>query len=182
MAVVHLQQLLATLRVSLDEQVLSQHIPSSPMIVGEELANQVHGYVKLHKLGYYPALEYFQTQGGVDADLLEAAESIAWILTKLIREEVQRKLRPVFSSVRFQAVQTQAFIMPPVRYGSANAVYDLARHYAPNSVKLDLLLSIIRRQQVKEGMEAFVRRALQHWLVDSFESVAVSSVVSLDAG
>lgn len=179
MAEVRLNRYLATVRVRLSEEVVLQHSPSSPEVIGNELVQQVHEYVKTHQLGYYPALEFFEQQGGLDPDLIDATESMSWLVCRLVRNEFQTRLRQVFSSVKFQTVQTIAYTMPAVRFGSANALHDLAQHYTPLSVKLEIVLSMINKRQHDEGVENFIRNALQHWLDESFESISVSSVVEV---
>ena len=119
-------------------------------------------------LGYYPALDFFAInhagQGGIDPDLIDAAESISWLLCRLVRQEMQTRLRQVFSQLRFQSVQTMAYTMPPVRYGANNALHDLALHYTPLNVKLDCELSMISKNQPADGVEAFISNVLQQWL------------------
>jgi len=183
MAEVRLKQYLATVRVKLAEEVVLQHSPSSPVVIGGELARQIHEYVVEHKMGYYPALDYFASeitgQTGLDPDLIDATESMSWLVCRLVRNEFQSKLRQVFSSVKFQTVQTIAYTMPAVRFGTANALHDLALHYTPLSVKLELILSRVSKGRGDEGIEDFIHNAIQRWLKDSFESVDVSSVVEI---
>lgn len=184
MAEVRLNQYLATVRVRLSEDIVLQHSPSSPLIIGHELAEQIHDYVKKQQMGYYPALDYFMLDevkqaGALDPDLLDAAESMSWLVCRLVCNEIQSRLRQVFSSVKFQTVQTIAYTMPAVRFGAANALHDLALHYTPLNVKLELVLSMISKRETDEGFEPFIRRALHRWLQDSFESIDVSSVVEV---
>ena len=185
MAEVRLKQYFATVRVRLAEEAMLQHSPSSAVVIGTELAEQVHEYAKQNQLGYYPALAFFEMEnaegrGWLDPDLIEAADSMSWLLCRLVRAEVQTHLSQVFSSVKFQAIQTMAYNMPAVRYGSRNALHDLALHYMPLSVKLDLELSIISKHQLTDGAEEFVADTLARLLGDSFELVEVSSVVKIE--
>ena len=70
-------------------------------VVAKALAKQVADYEKEQHLGYYPALEYFQQSSeAVDTGLLDAADNMAWLSTRLVREEVRKRLRPIFSSLR----------------------------------------------------------------------------------
>lgn len=179
MSEVRLKQYLATVRVRLAEDVLLQHSPSSAEIVGNELTQQIHDYVQRHKLGYYPALDFFEQHGDIDYDLLQTAENMSWLLCRLVRQEFQSKLRQVFSQVQFQSVQTLAYTMPPVRYGNANALHDLSLHYTPLSVKLELVLTMISKNS-SVSAEDFIKNALHRWLKDSFEMIEISSVVAVN--
>lgn len=185
MSEVSLKRYLATVNVRLSEEALLQHSPSSALVVGNELTEQIHEYVKDHQMGYYPALDFFamltsEGQGGLDLDLIKTAESLSWLLCRLVRNEFQTRLRQVFSSVKFQSVQTIAYTMPPVRYGANNALHDLLLHYTPLSVKLNIELSMISKQQSGEGVEMFVAKRLHGLLNDSFELIEVSNVVKID--
>jgi hypothetical protein len=171
----HFNRVHLTLRVTIDDEVLGQHSVASPEIVGGELASQVMEYSREHDLGYYPALDYFRTQGGIDSELLEAAESIGWLACNLAREEVTRKTRPVFSSVSFLAVQSLAFTMPTVRPGQPNALTLLAEHYSPNGVKLEMEVSLIQKRPADEGIERFSRQVVSRWLKPSFKTLEVSA-------
>ncbi|MDH5425067.1 MAG: hypothetical protein OEY29_08750 [Gammaproteobacteria bacterium] len=184
MAEVRLRRYLLTLRVRLAEELVLQHSASSPVVIGHELAAQIHDVVKQQQMGYYPPLEFFYGRhfaghSGLDPELMEAADGISWLLCRLVRNELQSKLRQVFSSVKFQSVQTMAYTMPPVRYGANNALYDLAQHYTPLSVKLEIMLSMISKNQPAEGAEAFISNTTHRWLKDSFESIEVSSVTEV---
>jgi len=182
MAEIRLKQYLVTLRVTLDEEVLLQHSPSSAQVIGNELASQIHEHVKQQQMGYYPALSYFSddpAQTALDPDLIDATESVSWLVCRLVRNECQTRLRQIFSSVRFQTVQTIAYTMPAVRFGGNNALHNLALHYTPLSVKLDLELSVISKHLPADGVELFISNTLHRLLKDSFESVEVSAVLAV---
>lgn len=186
MTEVRLKQYFATVKVRLAEEAMLQHSPSSAVVIGAELSEQVHDYVKQRSLGYYPALAFFEMEntegrGWIDPDLLETTESMSWLLCRLVRSEVQNRLKQVFSNVKFQAIQTMAYNMPAVRYNANNALHELALHYTPLSVKLNLELSMISKQPLSEGIEDFVANTLNRLLGDSFELVEVSSVVKIES-
>ncbi|MDH5394334.1 MAG: hypothetical protein OEY11_14195 [Gammaproteobacteria bacterium] len=180
MTEVRLNQYLATVRVRLAEEVLLQHSASSAVVIGNALAEQIDDFVRSQQMGYYPALDYFSQHSALDPDLIDAADSVSWLLCRLVRNEFQSRLRHVFSSLRFQAVQTIAYTMPAVRYGKINALHDLALHYTPLSVKLDIVLSLINKHDLTEGLDEFIQNTLHQCLKDSFESIEVSSVLRLD--
>lgn len=168
-------------KVVLDTACLEDHAVASADIVGAELARQVADYSSRNKLGYYPALEFFQQRDdAIDRDLLEAVDSLAWLATRLVREEVRKRLRPLFASMRFDAVQNLAFTMPAVRPGQPNALHRLTEHYTPNVVKLDLTASIMTRFDTPQDMKGHSSHQVYRWLKDSFESVEVTSCRQLD--
>jgi hypothetical protein len=174
MAGVYHHKVFISLRVEMLPDVWEGHMAASPVVVGENLAELVDSYTREHRLGYYPALEFFRDQGLIDKDLLEAADGIAWLMAKMAREEIRKRLRAAFSSVSFETVQTIAFTMPPVRPGQANALHDLTRHFTPNALKIDLIVNLIRRNSETEGLARFARQALTRWIEDSFARVEVS--------
>lgn len=171
----HFNRVHLTIRASIEEAVLSQHSAAAPEIVGGELATQIMDYAREHRLGYYPALDFFHQQGGIDQELLDAAESIGWLACNLAKEEVRRKTRQVFSSLSFQAVQSLAYTMPSIRPGQPNAFNLLSEHYSPNGVKLEMDVSLIQKRPADESIERFSRQVVSRWLKSSFKTLEVSA-------
>lgn len=176
----HLNQAALTLEVQLPEQIFARHLPASPYVVGTALAEQVLDYAQRERLGYFPALDFFrELAGAVDGELLEAADHIAWFACTQARGEVQRKLRPVFSSLSVQSIQSLAFTMPGVRPSQPNARRDLARHYTPDSAKLVLLVSAFQKTAQEEAMAKWASHLAYRWLKDSFARVEVTSAQAI---
>lgn len=177
----HLNRAALTLVVQLPEHVFARHLPASPYVVGAALADQVLAYVQQERLGYFPALDVFREHiGAVDGELLEAADHIAWFACTQARGEVQRKLRPVFSSLSVQSVQSMAFTMPGVRPNQPNFRGELARHYTPDSAKLVLLVNAFQKSAQDQVMAKWASHLAHRWLKDSFARVEVTSAQALD--
>lgn len=177
----HFDRVLVGVLVKVSRHTTEQHLPSSPERVGEELAQAIDAYVRANATGYYPALEYFRKVDGVDPDLIDTAEQMAWLISKLVREEIQKKLRPIFSSVQFQSIQTHAFSLPSIRPNQRDAVTLLARHYSPDTIKLELMLTLMRKDADTKDLKAevYARKMIYRWLRDSFESVEVTASSAL---
>jgi hypothetical protein len=173
-------QISLILRLTVPEEILQGHLESSPTKVGEELARIIDQYCREHKLGYYPAIEFFRQVPEIDKGLIENAEQIAWIVSKVAREEVQSRLRPIFSSVKFQSVQTEAFAMPPVRPNHPSAHEQLVNHYTPDTVRLELLVSMLRKDNDQRGdaAETYARKMIYRWLKGIFENIEVTASAS----
>lgn len=165
-----------SLRLRIHPNTFERFLPASPVRVGEELAELVDQYARKQKLGYYPALEFFRDIENFDSELLDAVDHISWVATSLVREEVQLKLRPLFSSVRIEGIQSLAYTMPAVRPGQANVSQRLAMHYTPDAVKLDLTLSLLRKDTPREGLEKFAAHVVERWLKDSFATLDITSM------
>ena len=116
----HFNKVAVTIEIKVPHESIVRHSAASPHTVGHEIAEQVHHYAQSHKLGYYPALEYFNKQGGVDSDLINAAESISWLAAQIVCNEVKTKLRPIFAGISIESVHNKAFTMPMVRLVQAN--------------------------------------------------------------
>lgn len=175
-------KVLITIDVQLKAQQLQQYLPCSADIIGKTLASIADEYARESKTGYYPAIDFFKTlvddeQTLVDPDLIISAEQVAWLVSKLARETIQKQLRPIFSSVSFQSIQTLAFSMPKVRPNNKDAVALLAEHYTPDAVKIELVLTMMRRDsEADDGRaEPYARKMIFRWLVSEFESVEVTS-------
>jgi hypothetical protein len=171
--------------VAIDVQVkakdLQQYLPCSANIIGQTLAEIAGEYEKVNKTGYYPAIDFFRTLDSVDPDLITSAEQVAWLVSKLARETIQSKLRPIFSSVHFQSIQTLAFSMPKVRPSQADAIEQLAKHYTPDRVKVEIVLTMMRRDSEVEDnrAEPYARKMMFRWLESEFEMIEVTSSKAL---
>ena len=155
------------------------HLAASPYIVGEELAQQISQYVSENRLGYYPAIDFFQENGAIEQDLLDAIGSISWLLTNLVRDEVRVRLRAAFSSIRFESLQTQAFTMPGIRPGQNNGFQLLTEHYTPDQVKVNIVASLVRKKESQYEAEQMAKHLVCRWLKNSFESLEITNVKAI---
>ncbi len=169
-------KVLVILDVQLKADELQQYLPCSASIIGQTLAQIAVEYEQENKAAYYPAIEFFKTLDGVDPELIASAEQVAWLVSKLARQTIQSKLRPIFSSVQFQSIQTLAFSLPKVRPNRADAIEQLTKHYTPDSVKVELLLTMMRRDSEAEDdrAEPYARKMMFRWLGSAFESIEVT--------
>lgn len=174
-------KVLVNVDVQLKSEQLQQHLPCSADIIGKTLAAIAVEYEQENKTGYYPAIDFFKTLDSVDPDLIESAEQVAWLVSKLARETIQKQLRPIFSSVHFQSIQTLAFSMPRVRPNQADAIEQLSQHYTPDTVKIELVVTMIRRdsEAVDDRAEPYARKMMFRWLESAFESLEVTNSKAL---
>ena len=174
-------KVLVILNVQLQAEALQKYLPCSASIIGQTFANIADEYEKENRTGYYPAMDFFKTLDSVDPDLIASAEQVSWLVSKLARETIQSKLRPIFSSVQFQSIQTLAFSLPKVRPNKVDAIEQLARHYTPDSVKVELILTMMRRDSEAEDnrAEPYARKMMFRWLEAEFETVEISSSKAL---
>ena len=170
-------KVLIIIDVQLKAETLQQYLPCSANIIGRTLADIADEYQKKNKTGYYPAIDFFKTLDTVDPDLIASAEQVSWLVSKLARETVQSKLRPIFSSVTLQSIQTLAFSLPKVRPNKTDAVEQLSRHYTPDTVKMELVLTMMRRDsEADDGRaEPYARKMMFRWLESAFELVTITS-------
>lgn len=179
-------KVLMIIDVQLKADELQQYLPCSADIIGQTLAQIAIEYEQENKTAYYPAIDFFKTQANddvtrVDPDLIASAEQVAWLVSKLARQIIQEKLRPIFSSVQFQSIQALAFSMPKVRPNKADAAEQLAKHYTPDSVKIELILAMMRRDSEAEDdrAEPYARKMMFRWLESAFESVKITGSKAL---
>ena len=170
------------LRLTVAETIIQHQLSASASKIGVELASEIDNYSREHKLGYYPAIEYFRQTVVIDQGLIDSAEQMAWFVSKLAREEVQSRLRPIFSSVKFQSIQTEAFTLPAVRPNQPSAFELLVKHYTPDTIKMELLVSLLRKDGDLRGeaVEGYARKMIYRWLKGAFESVELTASVPLD--
>jgi len=168
-----------TLQVQEPRELLERYLPSSAEVVGEALTEQVIAAVKTHRLNYFPALEFLEKQGDIDEDLLDAIETISWFACKLVREEVHKKLREFFSELSFQSVKCTSYAMPGVRANQLNAWQSLVEHYTPNMVKLDVVVSVLKKEKNPKGLENWSKQLFRRNLEKSFDEFEVIQTIVL---
>lgn len=173
MSSLHITKLHITLQIKVPIEVLKRHLPSSPEVVGEALTEQVLAAVKKQQLSYFPALAFLEKQGEIEQDLLDATETISWFACKLAREEVHNKLRAFFSELSFQSVKCTSYAMPSVRANHINAWQKLVEHYTPNTVKLDVIATVLKREQHSQGLENWAKQLFRRNLDEVFEQFEV---------
>jgi len=178
---VRFDKVLIGLEVQLAEKSFNNYLPSSVTVIGKALADVALTFAKENKTGYFPAIDFFKTQQNVDKGLIESAEQVAWLSSKLAREKIQQQLQAIFSSIHFQSVQTVAFSMPRIRQNQTDAVEQLIAHYTPDTVKIELVVTMMRRDSDDDDARAepYARKMMFRWLESVFESVKVTNSKAL---
>ncbi len=159
----------------LSEEELQRHSPVSPMVIGKKLSDDIQRYVREQKLGYYPALDFFKENEAIDASLLDAVSNLSWLAGQLVRNEIRIKLRPVFSSVKVEAIRSTAYAMPKIRPRDNNLGIKLAAHYAPDTVKVDLRLGVMQKHEAVGDMSQYASHLVMRWLTPSLRSLVIDS-------
>jgi len=169
-----------TMQVSLSPEKLEALLGAADRSLGERLALLVDQWVREHETGYYPALEFLASQGAVPPDLYESLRHLAATLRKRVKRDVQTRLWPVFSSVHIERAQSLAFQLPHPRPGRPHAIADLARHYFPNVVRLDLVLSSLDKPHHLEDVVRMSEQKALRNLLDHFETISVTTARRLE--
>lgn len=189
MAFLNLIKIRVTLQMQIPPHFFARHLPASPQLVGDALAQQVNDYQQKQQLGYYPALEFLQRQQEqgesiqpVDSDLLDAVYNIAWFAGNSVREEIVVRLRGLFSHMDIESLQCLAFTMPAVRPSHAEALDKLAAHYTPIHFRSSLMLSSFyklknaqEKQTFETEMEGVTRKKILRNLSRSFATLEITS-------
>ena len=171
----------ASLTVSVPETVVEQQLGYLPWVLGENLAGQVDTYVMEEHLGYYPALDFFRDYPkAVDAGLLKTIDEVAKFCGDFARNELRRRLSKVFSSVQIEQLQCIAYTMPRMRPSRSNGPMDLARHYSPDTLKVELLLSSIQKGHF-EGEERMAMDKLSRFAREPFARFQLNGAKRLGA-
>ncbi|MEK7758891.1 MAG: hypothetical protein AAB304_04720, partial [Pseudomonadota bacterium] len=164
-----------TIQVVLAPQRLEALLNVAERNLGQTLAERVEAIVRAQRLGYYPALDFFDDHPDMDPELIGTVKALAAQIRKRVKREVQTHLWPVFSSVRIERATTLAFTLPRMTPAQPDALVRLAQHYFPNAVRLELVLSTLDKQHRLEEAEAFSADKVVRNLRDAFESVSVSA-------
>lgn len=170
----------AGLVIKVPHATLEQHMVASPAVIGQQLAQQIALYAQQHDLGYYPAFDYFVGLDELDPDLINATQSMTWLVTNLVRSEIEKRLRGVFSRLQFESIQTLAYTMPAVRPGQNNVLLRLAEHFTPDQVKLTLLVTTIRHRDTADNAVNYAKHLIYKWLEEPFEKIEFTHLRYLD--
>jgi hypothetical protein len=169
-----------SMKLVVPEDSLERHLAASPSIVTEEIVSQVKKYEREHHLGYFPALDYYINNDAIDADLTDALQNIIWVVTNMVRNEVQIKLRPVFSNIKFESIQTLAYTLPSVRMSDQQLTEKLREHFSLTTVKITLSATLIQKISDKKQAEKIAKNLAYQWLKGSFSSVEISGCKALN--
>jgi len=170
-----------TIQVVMAPERLGALLSAAEKNLGHALAERVQTIVHVHKLGYFPALVFFEGHPDMDPELICAAKALAAQIRKRVKREVQTHLWPVFSSVRIERATSLAFTLPRMTPAQPDALEKLAQHYFPNSVRLELVLTTLDKQHRLEEVENFSEQKVMRNLRDAFESVSVSATRRLSS-
>lgn len=151
-----------TVVARLAADVVALNTGFDPLTVGESLAQQVDDYVLRERLNYYPALDFFRGRAdAVDPALLTLLDELAGFCTGYARHELRRRPRPTFAAAQVTQLNVQAYALPRARLRQPDRLAVLARHYAPDTLRAELLLSPARTGRdaaaVRAGLEAVER-------------------------
>ncbi|HWR87428.1 MAG TPA: hypothetical protein VN277_03300 [Acidiferrobacterales bacterium] len=164
-----------TIQVVMAPDRLEALLSAAERKLGRTLAERVEAIVRTERLGYFPALDFFEDHPGMDPELINQVKALAAQIRKRVKREVQTHLWPVFSSVQIERATTLAFTLPRVTPAQPDALARLAQHYFPNAVRLELVLTTLDKQHHLEEVEQFSSSKVVRNLRDAFESVNVTA-------
>lgn len=164
-----------TVNVVLSPDTLAQEFGEFSLSMGSTLSEQVDCYVRENKLGYYPALDFFKQNEGIDRKLLDEAEHVSWLICEWVQREVRTRLKEAFSHVQFDQIQSNAYSMPKVRPNMPRALALLTDHFSPDTIRLTIIASSMERSNVNlTGYEKLAIHKFRRWLETIFESIEIS--------
>jgi hypothetical protein len=143
--------------------------------VGATLAEAVSSITEQERLGYYPALSFFQQREDFDQAMLDSAMHIYQMVCDITRETVRANLRTLLKNIEVSQLQAIAETLPRVRPGQVDAVRLLAKHYSPSTIRLHVT------GEPRETVEGFpspdaVTRYMQTLLGEQFLRVDVTDI------
>ena len=154
---------------------LQKNLPAPIDKLGNQVANEVDKRVARQGLGYYPAIEYFIEQDSFPTYLLDAMQEVSALTIDIVSNTINDLLVPIFSNVQISNMQCLAFSLPSVRPGKPHALRDLAKHFTPNAVKFELVVSVLQKEKSAEGFEGYADNTVYRWLSEVFEDVQIFS-------
>lgn len=176
---------LGMVRVALSVQVviapekLGALLTEADRQIGRRLAEQVDAIVRRERLGYYPALDFFEGHADLKPGILDELKTLAAHIRKRVKRDTQTHLWPIFSSVQIERATSVAFTLLRLSPTQPEALEKLAQHYFPNTVRLELILGTLDKQHRLEVAEKFSANKVVRHLSEVFESVTVTATQRL---
>ncbi len=161
-----------TVRLRVPPAIIAPGPGGATATLGDRIAQRADEIVRERALGYYPALDYLIQSNDLGAELLAELEQASGRVVDFVAREIPRRLKPVFSSVRLRHGQFSARALPAVRPGQPQALAALARHYTPDTLRLELILGAITRGAA-DGLERVASRKVVWWLRAHFAAVDI---------
>ncbi|MGV6815990.1 MAG: hypothetical protein ACWA44_01815 [Thiotrichales bacterium] len=182
MASVFFSTLSIHLRLKIPADTLASVVAASPNVVGEHMASALIDFERENRLGYFPAMDYLRGRNDFDPELINAVDGLAWVACQQVRTTTIKRLRPAFTQVEVDSIQSDVHLMPSARPRQPNAFLELAQHFTPDSVRIVLRASLLQKRTEREGLEGYARKMTSKWLSDYFETVEVIQVHKLEPG
>ena len=168
--------------VTVPDEVIEFNVGYLPEVLGDNLADQAGAFAELQGMGYYPALDYFRDRPDVvDPALLNLTDEVAGFCTRFAEQAFRRRLVRAFASVTVLDSRCTCYGMPRVRPTRRDALAQLAEHYSPRSVRLQLVVSAVGRN-AEELTPEQAGQAIDHWLGEVFTRLEVSPHTTRAAG
>jgi hypothetical protein len=171
----HVVKVELSVKVVVAVSLLQKHLPAPIDKLGEQLAGEIQKRVDDSGLGYYPALDYFREREDFPAYLLDAVDEVSSLATEIAAHKINDVLVPIFSNVKINNVHCLAYALPAIRPSMAAAGTALAQHYTPNTLKFEMVVSVLQKKPPQEGFEKYAGNTVYRWLSEVFEAVDIVS-------
>ncbi|HEY5602655.1 MAG TPA: hypothetical protein VIM41_06065 [Gammaproteobacteria bacterium] len=175
MSGLHVTRVELSVKVVVPISLLQKHLPAPIDKLGEQLSNEIQKRVGQAGLGYYPALDFFRDQETFPDYLLDAVDEVANLAAEIAAHKINDVLVPIFSNVKINNIQCLAYALPGVRPNLPAVSAALSKHYTPNILKLEMVVSVLQKQPPQEGFEKYAANTVYRWLSEIFESVDIAS-------
>jgi hypothetical protein len=159
-----------TVTVTVSPGWIVRQVGDIALAIGPELARAADALARAERLGHYPAIDYLRTRADADTSLLAAMDHVAAIVAEMVSAELRSALRPLCSRADIGRVLVTAYALPRVRPLAPDALQQLARHYTPDTLRLDVSAKA-RRGEIDAD---HIRQAL----APHFAAVTIAAVTS----
>lgn len=129
------------LELTVPHAVIEAQMGYHPGALGEFLARQVLRMEAKQGLGYFPAFDNYRPFGqAIEPELIVLIDQVADYARRYAEQELQRGLGRVFASVALRHSQLTCYAMPRVLPSQKDAQRRLGEHFAPDTLRMELLL------------------------------------------
>jgi hypothetical protein len=116
----------------------------------------------------------------MDADIFSLAVRAADVACEYVARETQDRLWPLFSNLHIENMHAHAFTLPRVNLRHPDRLRDLARHYTPTDVRLELVTSNVERGPQPAGLERFAAQKVIRGLRECFDDITITNATLIE--
>lgn len=176
-----INQLIAHIEIQVKHDSLNAAQPETTHQISNALAVALILTCQKENLNYFPALKHFEAIQSIPEDLFAKHQKLVWQSSQSCRKIISQKLKPIFSRVRVDTVQSLSQTLTGINPKEKSAADTISHHLQPGRLKVTLHLNMIQKKKTDpESLVGYTRKMLWKWLKSDFDALEIKQVSLLE--